>query len=378
MKRIAHQGQKVLILGQSGLIASTVAEQYLKSGAEVLGVDIRPKRVGGGTFKQLDIFDLDGLEELLKEFQPQVIVNGVNLATLSSREDIEGEKKLIRFFLRLYKVLNYLPKPITYLQLGTTGSGGLGINIPFTHGDSLEDMPILKKAARAGAISSLLVLLSRSFSGQEVRIAEIKPGLAVFRATPIKEAYKDGELIALDGGESGPYTDQEFLLLTSQMRFTTAEHLAKQIIELQEGKARRLLLPFHDVTAALNTMIVTQDREDARQLKYTAREVRALVEKSDLPQVIATGSLGPPQVTRDLIFGHALMQGWQPEAHYSWDSLQAAYPAIKTTLEYLQEHSPELYRFVTERSHAGRAEILSKRKGERKATEPWQIVLPVG
>src|SRR5256886_17705523 len=60
-----------------------------------------------------------------------------------------------------------------YVKIGTSGTGGMGFNIPYTHSEERPSRPLLMKSAVAGAQSLLLFLLGRT-PGAPATI-EIKP-----------------------------------------------------------------------------------------------------------------------------------------------------------------------------------------------------------
>src|SRR5438105_3861208 len=60
-----------------------------------------------------------------------------------------------------------------YVKIGTSGTGGMGFNIPYTHSEERPSRPLLLKSAVAGAQSLLLFLLGRT-PGAPATI-EIKP-----------------------------------------------------------------------------------------------------------------------------------------------------------------------------------------------------------
>src|SRR3970282_398964 len=49
-----------------------------------------------------------------------------------------------------------------YLKIGTSGTGGMGFNIPYTHSEERPSRMLLTKSALAGAHSLLLFLLARA------------------------------------------------------------------------------------------------------------------------------------------------------------------------------------------------------------------------
>src|SRR5439155_23555562 len=49
-----------------------------------------------------------------------------------------------------------------YVKIGTSGTGGMGYNIPYTHSEARPSRPLLLKAAVPGARSPPLFLLGRT------------------------------------------------------------------------------------------------------------------------------------------------------------------------------------------------------------------------
>ena len=64
-----------------------------------------------------------------------------------------------------------------YLKIGTTGTGGMGLNIPYTHSEEKPSRVLLSKSALAGAHSMMLFLMGRTPDGPIIK--EIKPGAAI-------------------------------------------------------------------------------------------------------------------------------------------------------------------------------------------------------
>src|SRR5581483_6824010 len=50
----------------------------------------------------------------------------------------------------------------TYVKVGTSGTGGMGLNIPYTHSEEKPSRVLLSKSALAGAQSMLLFLMART------------------------------------------------------------------------------------------------------------------------------------------------------------------------------------------------------------------------
>jgi NAD(P)-dependent dehydrogenase (short-subunit alcohol dehydrogenase family) len=157
-----------------------------------------------------------------------------------------------------------------YLKVGTTGTGGMGLNIPFTHGEENPSRLLITKAAVAGAQTMLLFALSRTPGGPIIK--EIKPAAligwkGVGRGTikkagrPVKlydcvpeNAYRlvsgtpfryipetdmehpshgdELEGVYIDTGENGVFSPDEFKIITSLglMEFVTPEEVAQTAI----------------------------------------------------------------------------------------------------------------------------------------------------
>lgn len=177
-----------------------------------------------------------------------------------------------------------------YLKIGTSGTGGMGITMPYTHSEGKSAQLILSKAAVAGAHTLLLFLMARTPGGPIVK--ELKPaayiawkrigfGPVLHRGEPLlledcpleravdlhEGAMKRGseweptylrddkndirayEAPFIDTGENGMWGMDEFALVTdaSQMEFITPEEIAK--IAASEIKGRNT---GHDIVAALD------------------------------------------------------------------------------------------------------------------------------
>ena len=59
-----------------------------------------------------------------------------------------------------------------YIKIGTSGTGGMGLNIPYTHSEEKPSRVLLSKSALAGAQTLLLFLMARTPGGpitQEIK-----------------------------------------------------------------------------------------------------------------------------------------------------------------------------------------------------------------
>src|SRR5258707_15296725 len=64
-----------------------------------------------------------------------------------------------------------------YVKIGTSGTGGMGLNIPYTHSEEKPSRVLLSKSALAGAHPLLLFLMARTPGGPITK--EIKPAAAI-------------------------------------------------------------------------------------------------------------------------------------------------------------------------------------------------------
>src|SRR5260221_14604491 len=56
-----------------------------------------------------------------------------------------------------------------YLKIGTTGTGGMGLNIPYTHSEGKPSAPLITKTAGAFAPTRPLFLMARTAGGPIVK-----------------------------------------------------------------------------------------------------------------------------------------------------------------------------------------------------------------
>ena len=141
-----------------------------------------------------DIYRSSFLQQIIHEEYQDIIIDCVNSSTALAYQDVfEESRKLFsdthsplkdlarEELLQEVEILlgtQYTPQLIRHIQVlwrclcehkvkmyvkvGTTGTGGLGLNIPFTHSEDQPSRVLLAKSAMAGAHSMLLFLLGRS------------------------------------------------------------------------------------------------------------------------------------------------------------------------------------------------------------------------
>ena len=84
--------------------------------------------------------------------------------------------QLIRHVQVLYQAM-LKAETRAYFKIGTSGTGGMGLNIPYTHSEEKPSRVLLSKSALAGAHTLLLFLMARTPDGPIIK--EIKPAAAI-------------------------------------------------------------------------------------------------------------------------------------------------------------------------------------------------------
>jgi hypothetical protein len=221
-----------------------------------------------------------------------------------------------------------------YLKIGTVGTGGMGMNIPFTHSEERPSRMLMAKSSLAGAHTLLLYLMARTPGGPAVK--EVKPTAAIswkalgkgpirFRRhvlrrcdalapLPLDEAflpdasraYKEMEEpidgVYLHSGENGLFSLGEFETLTALglMEFVTPEEIAANV--LQEILAHPT---GRDVVASLDAATMGPTYR-AGVLRSAALQRMEEMEREMGVEAVAYEMLGPPRLTKLLFEGTIL------------------------------------------------------------------------
>ncbi|HEY2321550.1 MAG TPA: hypothetical protein VGJ82_01690 [Thermoanaerobaculia bacterium] len=255
----------------------------------------------------------------------------------------QGIPQITRHILFLHRVLEQTEVRV-YVKVGTTGTGGMGINIPYTHSEDKPSPQLVAKSAIGFAHTGLLFLLART-PGESI-VKEVKPGAMIgFRqvaqrhiklrgeSTPayLVEAHEeklgaqlqlqeppadygrfDGrdvklEIIGADTGENGFFSIGEFQAITypRQMEYVTPEEVARTVVlEILGASTGR------DVLAAIDGAITEPSYRAGVLREHAIREMQRLEdEKSNevLPS-IAIGHLGPPKLSKLLAEAHLILK----------------------------------------------------------------------
>lgn len=314
------------------------------------------------------------LYRLLVEHHPDVVVDCINTATAFAYQDVfysvrrvlktvadvdtgEARADALRDVIENHLMNLPLPQLIRhiqivrealrdagtriYLKVGTTGTGGMGLNIPYTHSEERPSRVLLSKSSIAGAHSMLLYLLARTPDAPIVK--EIKPSAAIAwkqigvgtirrqgrgiplydcppeHAMTVADAMEDDaagwnalqgstgeqrqlEAVFIDTGENGVFASEEFETVSAlgQMQFVTPEEIADMVrIELEGGTTGR------EVVSALDGATLGPTYRAGVMRHRALEEMRRLESESGLPSV-AFEMLGPPRLSKLLYEAHIL------------------------------------------------------------------------
>lgn len=219
-----------------------------------------------------------------------------------------------------------------YLKVGTAGTGGMGLNIPFTHSEERPSKMLLAKSSIAGAQSLLLYLMARTPGGPAVK--EIKPTAAISwkrigygeirrgggvvqrvdatEPVPVEQAFTAApryrELgeplkgVYVDSGENGLFSLGEFETLTALglMEYITPEEIAVDVVREIRGYATG-----KDIVAALDAA-TSGPTYRAGVLREVAIEQMAALEREHGVEAVAYEMLGPPRLSK-LLFESAIL-----------------------------------------------------------------------
>lgn len=318
------------------------------------------------------------LARLILEHKPDVVVDSINTATGISYQDVytaseiarssfdalknsreeslpeltaraerdlealiisQSIPQLIRHVLIMQRAMTEAGSRL-YLKIGTTGTGGMGLNIPYTHSEDKPSARLMTKTAIAFAHTGLMFLMARTPNGPIVK--ELKPAAMVgyhnISRRVICERAKLGaplhlfashveplngtlelhepeskyerlapmQMVVIDTGENGLFTKSEFETIThmGQMEFITPEEIARQaVLEIKGSNTG------YDVIAAVDSTVMNPTYR-AGNLRHLALEKADSLEREfagngDSPSV-ALGWLGPPEAGKLLWEAHLL------------------------------------------------------------------------
>ncbi|EKD51037.1 MAG: hypothetical protein ACD_62C00359G0001 [uncultured bacterium] len=304
----------------------------------------------------------------LNKHKPDIVIDSMNTASVLAYQNIFGVAKETYASLKQMDehtrevterllCTQYIPQLIrhvqiflqamvenktrVYLKIGTCGTGGMGLNIPYTHSEDRPSQMLLAKSAIAGAHSLLMFLMARTPGGPIIK--ELKPAAAIawkgVGFGPIKKRGKPilledvavGEAVDLTGqlskknqnsakylcqngqpmpleapyidtGENGLFSLGEFETLTDegQMEFITPEEIAECAVwEIKGGNTGS------DIVAAFDNSILGPTYRAGYMRNNAINRLKTLVEQTDVDSV-AFEILGPPRLSKLLYEGYLL------------------------------------------------------------------------
>lgn len=299
-----------------------------------------------------EVFGRSALGSLLLDIRPDVLVDCINTAgALAYQNAFQSAADLLaradagtadREVVERHLATLYLPQLIRHVQIalegmkrvgtriyvkvGTAGTGGMGLNIPFTHAEERPSRVLLAKSGLAGAHTLLLYLMARTPGAPAVK--EIKPTAAISwksigygpirrggrpflrsdatRPLPLEEAFGPDawrgwtevgeplEGVYLDAGENGLFSLAEFETLTALglMEFVTPEEIATHVVrEIQAHPTGR------DVVAALDAATLGPTYR-AGVLRSAALQRMEALEAEHGVRSVAYEMLGPPRLAK--------------------------------------------------------------------------------
>lgn len=243
--------------------------------------------------------------------------------------------QLIRHVQIMYRAL-LDAKSTMYLKIGTSGTGGMGLNIPYTHSEERPSRVLLSKTAVAGAQTLLLFLMARTPGGALVK--EIKPTAAIaWKKITYDKVMRKGQPIPLvdmkmdkahkvsdkftfsdtngvndvegffksvfiDTGENGIFSKGEFQAISAlgQMELVTPEEIAEYaVFEIRGGNSGK------DIMQALDAFALGSTYR-AGLLQNTAMKKINQLEKDNDCDSIAFELLGPPRLSKLLFEAYIL------------------------------------------------------------------------
>ena len=167
------------------------------------------------------------LVRLIKRHRPEVIVDCVNTATGLSYQDVFDGAAKVREWIKndnfdakgipdletlllsqttpqLIRHVRFVHRATTeyqtrlYLKVGTTGTGGMGLNIPYTHSEDKPSKKLLAKNEAAFGHTGLLFLLARTPNAPIVK--EVKPAAMIgyrgVRVQRVHDKHRNTQLFA--------------------------------------------------------------------------------------------------------------------------------------------------------------------------------------
>ncbi len=309
-----------------------------------------------------DVLHRQALYQLIHTTRPDAVIDCINTATAIAYQDIYStsrslladcenstlkEESVERLLASLYipqlvRHIQIVQKSLSdagtsiYLKVGTSGTGGMGLNIPYTHSEEKPSRVLLSKTAIAGAQSMLLFLMARTPGGPIIK--EVKPSAAIaWKAIAYGDIKRKGQplmrydmqpgqaksvqgtfrfddaeniesvneclkSVYIDTGENGIFSRAEFETVSSigQMELVTPEEIAHVVVaELSGGNTGR------DIVQGLDATVMGPTYRGGA-LRERALDALRRLERENNVASIGFEMLGPPRLTKLLFEAHIL------------------------------------------------------------------------
>jgi NAD(P)-dependent dehydrogenase (short-subunit alcohol dehydrogenase family) len=298
-------------------------------------------------------FGRNFLFSLLETHKPEIVIDCVNTATAIAYQDLFKSAGRLRDLMwnggkptvadiEAHLTTLYLPQLIrhvqvlmrgmrvagteVYLKIGTSGTGGMGLNVPFTHSEERPSATLLSKSSVSGAHSSLLFLMGRTPDSPVVK--EVKPTAAVawkricfgpvmkggkpiprfdcrvpielseaFTALPDDRCVDMGEALEsvwLDAGENGLFSLGEYETISALglMEIITPEEIADAAIAEIRGRPTG-----RDIVGALDAATMGPTYRGGALREAALRYMEELEAEHGVRSV-AFEMLGPPRLSK--------------------------------------------------------------------------------
>jgi NAD(P)-dependent dehydrogenase (short-subunit alcohol dehydrogenase family) len=338
----------------------------------------------------------DLLYQWLSTFTPDVVVDCVNTATAFAYQDVFASAKrlldaardgtidaelverhvltlptpqLIRHMEILYEGMRRAATK-AYVKIGTSGTGGMGFNIPYTHSEERPSRTLMTKSAVAGAQSLFLFLLGRTpgapatieikptaaIAWREIAFGPIRRGGEVLEVVdcetpiPLQDAFGPdasgwkclGEAVEsayINVGENGLFARDEFETVSAlgQMELVTPEEIADVVVMELTGRPTG-----RDIVAALDGATMGPTYRGG-YLRSVAVEGLRTIEREHGVRSIAFEMLGPPRLTK-LLYEAFVLSRIRPSVRALASSSAADVAAEAEAL--LRRGEPELRRLI--------------------------------
>lgn len=372
------------------------------SPGDMFGDSKKRKTVITDIFDELseDIVKNSALYRLIDETKPDVVIDCINTATAIAYLDTyrqsnqviydiennglneENTEKLIAssYIPQLIRHVQILNKGLNdvdstmYVKIGTTGTGGMGMNIPYTHSEERPSRVLMSKTAVAGAHTMLMFLLARTPNGPIVK--EIKPGATIaWKKIAYDNIKKSGKEISLvdmnpenakklneffdfddhtditdtntnlksvyiDTGENGIFSRGEFEAISSlgQMEIVTPEEIAEYtVFEIRGGNTGK------EIMQGLDAFTLGPTYRGGLLRQEALKKISELEKENDVDS-IAFELLGPPRLSKLL---------------HEANILRKVCGSVKNALEMSSEEITEKANQLIKDDENLRAEILS-------------------